>query len=320
MLTRAADHAVRMLALTIISTGTPPRRDHLATTNVGFIGLGIMGAPMAANLLKAGFTVTVWNRTPSRMGSLVEAGARPAASPAEVAAASEVSVSCVTNSADVQAIALGKGGVIEGANPGSVYIDCSTIAPQVARTVAAELAGKGIAMLDAPVSGGDVGAKAGTLAIMVGGEAETFDRCLPVLQAMGKTIVHVGPNGAGQVVKLCNQVAGGLNLLAAAEAVNLARRSGVDPAKMLEVVSAGAAGSWMLTNLGPRAVAGDYAPGFMVDLMQKDLRLVLDAANESHTPLPGTALVSQLFQSIQAEGRGTDGTQSLVDAIAKLAR
>ncbi len=292
----------------------------MAITNVGFVGLGIMGAPMAQNLLNAGFQVTVWNRSPQRMEPLVEAGARAAASPAEVSAASEVTISCVTNSADVEQVALGPGGVAEGATPGSVYIDCSTISPETARHVASTLSGQGIAMLDAPVSGGDVGAKAGTLAIMVGGEAATFERCLPVLQAMGKTIVHVGPNGAGQVIKLCNQVAGGLNLLAAAEAVNLARRSGVDPEKMLEVVGAGAAASWMLTNLAPRAVKGDYAPGFMVDLMQKDLRLVLDAANESHTPLPGTALVSQLFQSIQAEGRGGDGTQALVDAIAKLAR
>lgn len=292
----------------------------MSVKRVGFIGLGIMGAPMAANLLKAGFELTVWNRSPSRTKPLLKAGARGEESPAKVAAASEVTLSCVTNSGDVEEVALGPEGVIHGAKPGSVYIDCSTISPDTARKVARELAERQVSMLDAPVSGGDVGAIAGTLAIMAGGEAAVFERCLPVLQAMGKTIVHVGPAGAGQVVKLCNQVAGGLNLLAAAEAVNLARRSGVDPAKMLEVVSAGAAGSWMLSNLAPRAVKGDYAPGFMVDLMQKDLRLVLDAANETHTPLPGTALVSQLFQSIQAEGRGTDGTQSLVDAIAKLSR
>ncbi len=290
----------------------------MAITRVGFVGLGIMGAPMAANLLRAGFIVTVWNRSPSRTQPLIEAGAVGADSPADVAAASEVTISCVTNSGDVEEVALGPGGIIEGAAPGSVYIDCSTISPETARKVAAALEAKGVAMLDAPVSGGDVGAQAGTLAIMAGGDAATFERCLPVLQAMGKTIVHVGPNGAGQVVKLCNQVAGGLNLLAAAEAVGLARRAGVDPEKMLEVVSAGAAGSWMLSNLAPRAVRGDYAPGFMVDLMQKDLRLVLDAAHETHTPLPGTALVSQLFQSIQADGRGRDGTQSLIDAIAKL--
>jgi len=292
----------------------------MAISRVGFIGLGIMGAPMAANLLKAGFAVTVWNRSPSRTQPLLEAGAKGADSPAAVAAASEVTLSCVTNSGDVEEVALGPGGVIEGARPGSVYIDCSTIAPATARKVAEALGRREVAMLDAPVSGGDIGARAGTLAIMVGGEAEVFERCLPVFEAMGKTIVHVGPNGAGQVVKLCNQVAGGLNLLAAAEAIGLARRAGVDPEKMLQVVSAGAAGSWMLSNLAPRAVRGDFAPGFMVDLMQKDLRLVLDEAHETHTPLPGTALVSQLFQGIQAEGRGTEGTQALVDVIAKLSR
>lgn len=292
----------------------------MAITRVGFIGLGIMGAPMAANLLNAGFEVTVWNRSPSRTKPLIDAGAKGVESPAAVAAVSEVTLSCVTNSADVEEVALGPAGVIHGATPGSVYIDCSTIAPETARKVAEQLGRKQIDMLDAPVSGGDVGAKAGTLAIMVGGPVEVFERCRPIFEAMGKTIVHVGPSGAGQVVKLCNQVAGGLNLLAVAEAINLARRSDVDPAKMLEVVSAGAAGSWMLTNLGPRAVNRDYAPGFMVDLMQKDLRLVLDAAFDTRTPLPGTALVSQLFQSIQAEGRGTDGTQAIVDAIEKLAR
>jgi len=292
----------------------------MAVKRAGFIGLGIMGAPMAANLIKAGFEVTVWNRSPSRTQPLLDAGARAAHSPSAVAAASEVTFSCVTNSGDVEEVALGPEGVIHGAQPGSIYVDCSTISPETARKVSHELAVRRVGMLDAPVSGGDVGAIAGTLAIMVGGEASVFERCLPLLHAMGTTVVHVGPIGAGQVVKLCNQVAGGLNLLAAAEAVNLARRCGVDPAKMLEVVSAGAAASWMLSNLAPRAVKGDYAPGFMVDLMQKDLRLVLDAAGQTHTPLPGTALVSQLFQSIQAEGRGADGTQSLVDAIAKLSR
>lgn len=287
---------------------------------VGFVGLGIMGAPMAQNLLKAGFEVTVWNRTSSKCDPLVASGAKGADSPAGVAAASEVTVSCVTNSADVEEVVLGPSGIVEGARPGSVHIDCSTISPEVTRAIAAKLAEGQVQMLDAPVSGGDVGAKAGTLAIMAGGESETFERCLPVLQAMGKTIVHVGGNGSGQVVKLCNQVAGGLNLLAMAEAIALARRAGVDPAKMLEVVSAGAAGSWMLQNLGPRALNGDFAPGFMVELMQKDLRLALEAATSSHTPLPGTALVNQLYTAIEAEGRGRDGTQAIVDAIAKLSR
>jgi 3-hydroxyisobutyrate dehydrogenase len=286
---------------------------------VGFIGLGIMGGPMAANLLAAGYELTAWNRTAAKTEPLAAAGARVAGSPAEVAAASEVTFTCVTASADVEAVVLGPGGVIEGAAPGSIVVDCSTIAPATARKVHARLAERGVAMLDAPVSGGDVGAKAGTLAIMVGGDAETFERALPVLRAIGKTIVHVGPPGAGQVVKLCNQVAGGLNLLAMAEAISLCRRSGVDPAKMLEVVSAGAAGSWMLQHLGPRAVAGDFAPGFMVDLMQKDLGLVLEAAHETHTPLPGSALVRQLFEMLQARGRGREGTQAIVEALALLA-
>ncbi|QFG02221.1 NAD(P)-dependent oxidoreductase [Tepidiforma bonchosmolovskayae] len=286
---------------------------------VGFVGLGIMGGPMAANLLAAGYELTVWNRTAAKTEPLAAAGARVAGSPAEVAAASEVTFTCVTASADVEAVVLGPGGVIEGATPGSIVVDCSTIAPATARKVHARLAERGVAMLDAPVSGGDVGAKAGTLAIMVGGDAETFERALPVLRAIGKTIVHVGPPGAGQVVKLCNQVAGGLNLLAMAEAISLCRRSGVDPAKMLEVVSAGAAGSWMLQHLGPRAVAGDFAPGFMVDLMQKDLGLVLEAAHETHTPLPGSALVRQLFEMLQARGRGREGTQAIVEALALLA-
>ncbi|MEO9256186.1 MAG: NAD(P)-dependent oxidoreductase [Tepidiformaceae bacterium] len=290
----------------------------MAIERVGFVGLGIMGAPMAANLLKAGFKVTVWNRTASRADGLVAAGAIRAGSPAEVAAASEVTVSCVTDSPDVEAVALGDGGIVEGAKPGSIYIDCSTISPDVARSVAEQLGKKQVQMLDAPVSGGDVGAKAGTLAIMVGGDPATFERALPVLQAMGKTVVHVGPSGSGQVVKLCNQIAGGLHLLAMSEAIALARRAGVAPEKMLEVVSAGAAGSWMLSNLAPRAVRGDFEPGFMVELMQKDLRLVLESAASTNTPLPGTALVTQLFRMLEAQGRGRDGTQALVDAVAAL--
>lgn len=288
-------------------------------TRVGFIGLGIMGAPMAANLQQAGFELFVWNRTPARAEALVAQGATACASPADVARQVDIAVSCVSDSPDVREVALGAGGVGEGAQEGLIYIDCSTIAPAVARDVAAALAELGVAMLDAPVSGGDVGARAGTLAIMVGGEAPAFERARPVLDAMGKTVVHVGPSGAGQVVKLCNQVAGALNLVAMAEAISLSRRAGVDPAKMLEVVSAGAAGSWMLSNLGPRAVAGDFAPGFMIDLMQKDLRLVLEAAAESDAPLPGAALANQLFRTLQTRGRGSDGTQAIVDALAILA-
>lgn len=285
---------------------------------VGFVGLGIMGAPMAANLIDAGYKLTVWNRTASRAEPLVAKGATLAGSAAEVASASDVTISCVSDSPDVEAVALGAGGIAEGARPGSIYVDCSTISPAVAREVAAAMHERDVAMLDAPISGGDVGAKAGTLAIMVGGDPEAFERCRPIFDVLGKTIVHVGPNGAGQVVKLCNQVAGALNLLAMGEAITLSRRAGVDPAKMLEVVSAGAASSWMLANLGPRAVQGDFAPGFMVELMQKDLRLVAETAAESTTPLPGSALVQQVLRILEAQGRGREGTQAIVDALALL--
>jgi 3-hydroxyisobutyrate dehydrogenase-like beta-hydroxyacid dehydrogenase len=291
----------------------------MAIKRVGFVGTGIMGAPMARNLIRAGFSVTVWNRTASKAAPLVEEGAVSAASPAAVAAASEVTFSCVSDSPDVEAVALGPGGILEGAEPGSVYIDCSTISPEVARRVAQAASSRGVAMLDAPVSGGDVGARNGTLAVMVGGDPAVFERCRTVLEAIGETIVYVGPSGSGQVVKLCNQVAGALNLMAMAEAITLSRRAGVDPAKMIEVVSKGAAGSWMLANLGPRAVAGDFAPGFMVDLMQKDLRLVLETAAQTDTPLPGVALVNQVLRMLQAQDRGGDGTQAIVDAVARLA-
>lgn len=284
----------------------------------GFVGLGIMGGPMAANLLRAGFRLTVWNRTAAKAGPVVAAGAIAAGSPAEVARSSEVVVTCVSDSPDVEEVILGAGGIAEGAAPGTIVIDCSTVAPATAKKVAAELARRDVSFLDAPVSGGDVGAKAGTLAMMVGGEGAVFERARPVLEAMGKTIVHVGPSGAGQVVKLCNQVAGALNLLAMAEAITLCRRSGVDPARMLEVVSRGAAGSWMLENLGPRAIAGDFAPGFMVELMQKDLRLIAEAAAETRTALPGSALVQQLLRGLEARNRGKDGTQAIVDALRAL--
>ena len=290
----------------------------MAAERIGFVGLGIMGAPMALNLLKAGYLLTVWNRTASRAEAVVSAGAVLGDSPAAVAAASDITVICVSDSPDVEAVVLGTNGVLEGAKPGAAVIDCSTISPAVARGVGSALSAAGVSFLDAPISGGDIGAKAGTLAIMVGGDIAAFDRCLPVFEAMGETIVHVGPSGSGQVVKLCNQVAGGLNLLAMAEAIALSRKAGVDPAKMLEVVSRGAAASWMLENLGPRAAANDFAPGFTVELMQKDLRLVSETAAETKTVLPGSALVQQLFRVIEARGRGRDGTQAIADAVRML--
>ncbi len=290
----------------------------MSIERVGFVGMGIMGSAMAGNLLKAGFRVTVWNRTAERAAPLVDAGATLGTTPAEVASVSQVTISCVSDSPDVEAVALGDRGIVDGAARGSVYIDCSTISPEVTRSIAARLRERGVEMLDAPVSGGDVGAKAGTLSIMVGGDAQTFERCRPVFGAMGKTIVHCGPSGAGQVVKLCNQTAGALHLMAMAEAIALCKRSGVDPERMLEAVSAGAAGSWMLSNLAPRALRGDFAPGFMVDLQQKDLRLVLETAASTGTVMPGVALVNQVLRMLQARGRGGEGTQAIVEAVAML--
>jgi 3-hydroxyisobutyrate dehydrogenase len=286
---------------------------------IGFIGLGIMGRPMAQNLRKAGLEVTVWNRSRPGIEDLVADGATEAASPQEVAQRSDVVITILGDSPDTENIALGENGVIHGAHAGLVHIDMSTISPAVTRSIAERYASSGVEMLDAPVSGGETGAINGTLSIMCGGKREVFDRCLPVFEAMGKTIVYCGPSGSGQIVKLCNQVIVGLNNLAMGEALVLARKAGVEPATMLQAVSAGAASSWALTNLGPRILQGDFKPGFKIAHQQKDLRLALELANQGSTPLPGTALVHQLFAALEAEGMGEAGTQALVKALEKLA-
>ncbi|MDZ7337797.1 MAG: 2-hydroxy-3-oxopropionate reductase [candidate division KSB1 bacterium] len=287
--------------------------------HIGFIGLGIMGKPMAMNLLRAGYGLTVYNRSKAPVEFMVAQGAEAAASPREVAERSEVVITMVTDSPDVEEVILGPNGVAEGVRAGAVVIDMSTISPTVTRRIAAALEERGAAMLDAPVSGGDTGAKAGTLAIMVGGDKEVFERCLPIFQAMGKSIVHVGPNGMGQMTKLCNQVLVAVNNLATCEALLLASKAGLDPAVMIEAVKNGAAGSWQLANLGPKMIARDFAPGFMVRLQQKDLRLALEVARELHLPLPALSLVHQLFASCEAAGEGTEGTQALIKALERLA-
>ncbi len=280
-------------------------------SRVGVIGMGIMGAPMARNLLKAGFRVMVHNRTRSKEAELVQEGAIAASSPREAAEASEVVISMVADSPDVQQVILGSGGVIEAAREGLTVIDMSTISPSVTREIAAELAKRGANMLDAPVSGGQWGAIQGTLAIMVGGEKATVEACMPVFQAMGQRIVHVGPSGAGQTVKLVNQilVAGTLN--AVCEALVFGAKAGLDLEAAIEAVGGGAAGSWQLENLGKRIIRGDFDPGFMVKLQQKDLRLILEQGRQMHVTLPGTALVNQLYQALEAAGEGELGTQAL---------
>jgi 3-hydroxyisobutyrate dehydrogenase len=286
---------------------------------IGFIGLGIMGRGMAANLIKAGFTVTVWNRTIARMDELVAQGARAGANPADVAARSDIILVCVSDTPDVQGVVLGEQGVLRGARPGSLLIDCSTISPQATKEIATRLAQSGVYMLDAPVSGGSEGAAKGTLSIMVGGDAEQFARALPVFQAMGKTVTHVGGAGAGQTVKLVNQVLVVGNCLAMCEALLLAQAGGVDLQKTYDAISQGAAGSWMFTNRAPQIIRRDWRPGFTIDLQEKDLRLVMDAADELGAPLPGTALIFQLYRTLQAQGLGEEGNHALVKALEHLA-
>jgi 3-hydroxyisobutyrate dehydrogenase len=286
---------------------------------VGFIGLGIMGLPMARNLMKAGFEVTVYNRTASRCEELVKEGAKSASTPAEAARGNQAVICIVTDSPDVEAVLLGEEGVIRTASPGTVIIDMSTISPQVTQEISARLKEKQIGMLDAPVSGGDVGAVNGTLTVMVGGEAEDFDRALPLFEAMGKTITHVGPSGSGQATKLCNQVLVSINLMGVCEALMLAKKSGLDLEKTLRVLTGGAANSWSLEKLGPMIAKGDHSPGFMIKLLRKDLKLVMESARQGELPLAATAFAQQMFTSVAAEGGGDLGTQGVIRAFEKLA-
>ena len=286
---------------------------------IGFIGLGIMGRGMAANILRAGFPLTVWNRTPGRADELVAAGARLATSPADLAAHSDIVISCVSDTPDVEAVLFGPHGVVEGARAGTLVIDMSTISPQGAQQFAARLAERGIGFLDAPVSGGSEGAARGTLSIMVGGPAALVERAMPVLQAMGKTITHVGDHGAGQTVKLVNQILVVGTMLAISEALVFAQASGVDLEKTLAAVSGGAAGSWMLTNRGPQVIRRDWRPGFTIDLQQKDLRLVLAAADAVGAPMLTTSTAFHLYRTLQAAGLGHEGNHALIKALERLA-
>lgn len=285
---------------------------------VGFIGLGIMGQGMARNLLKAGFDLTVWNRTASRADALVQEGAKLGSSPADVAAKSDIIVTCVSDTPDVEAVILGENGVIHGAKAGSLVIDCSTISPQVTREIAAKLKEKDIHMLDAPISGGSEGAAKGTLSIMIGGDADQVQRAMPVFQAMGKTITHIGEIGSGQTVKLVNQVLVVGNCLAMCEALMFAQAGGVDLQKTFDAISQGAAGSWMFTNRAPQIIRRDWRPGFTISLQQKDLRLVLDAADELGVPLAGTSLIFNLYRTLERMGLGDEGNHALIKALEHL--
>jgi len=293
-----------------------PANDNSPRPRVGYIGLGIMGRPMARHLLDAGYPLTVFNRTRAKTEPLAAAGARVADSPRAVAEVSDIIFTNVTDSPDLEAVVLGADdetdGVLDGARPGSVVVDNSTVAPATATRIAALLEGKGVHFLDAPVTGGEKGAVEATLAIMVGGDEEIFQRARPLLQRLGKTILHVGPNGAGQMTKAINQILGAIHLCAMAEALALAKAAGLDPEKTRQIVASGAAGSWMLTNLAPRAIAGDFRPGFKAGLQNKDLRIALEAAAQLGLDLPVTQLARRDFQRLVDMGCGDEGTQAIV--------
>jgi 3-hydroxyisobutyrate dehydrogenase len=282
---------------------------------VGFCGMGTMGAAMAANVARAGFPLTVWNRTPGRAELPVSLGATEAATPRDLAAGSDIVVVCVSDSPDVEQVLLGPDGVAEGAAAGSLVIDCSTISPAVTRGLAARLAEQGVAMVDAPVSGGSEGAQKGTLSIMVGGDAPDVERAHPVLAAMGSSITHMGPIGAGQATKAVNQVILCGSYLGVAEGMVLAIKAGLDPERVVGALSGGAARSWVLENRSGRMIADDYPLGFRIALHLKDLGIALDLAREVGAALPVAALASQIEAGLVAKGHGDDDNAALARAI-----
>jgi len=285
---------------------------------VGFIGLGTMGAAMAANVARAGFEVTAWNRTPGRGTELAELGVRLAPSAAAVASASDVVITIVSDTADVEAVLFGPDGVAGGAGEGCLVVDMSTISPSATRGFATRLAERGVALLDAPVSGGSEGAQKGTLSIFVGGDEADLERARSVLEAMGTTITHVGPVGSGQAVKAVNQVILAGGYLGVAEGIVLAIKAGLDVEQVVAALSGGAAQSWVLANRSGRMLANDYPLGFKVSLHRKDLRIALELAGETGTTLPISALVETIEAGLIAQGHGDDDVSALARAIRGL--
>jgi 3-hydroxyisobutyrate dehydrogenase-like beta-hydroxyacid dehydrogenase len=283
---------------------------------IAWIGTGIMGAPMARRLLKAGHHLRVFNRSPEKARPLAEEGAQLAADAAAAAAGAQIVFIMVPDTPDLEGV-IGK--IQSSLTPAQLVLDMSTIAPEAERRIEKRLAALAVDYLDAPVSGGETGAIEGTLTIMVGGGEAAFGRARPLLELLGKRITYMGPSGAGQTTKLANQIAVALTLEAAAEALLFAKRDGLDPATVLEAIGAGAAGSWQLSNLGPKIIAQDYRPGFFVKLIRKDLRLVTEAANQNGIALPGLQLMTSMFNATAALGHDLDGTQAVAEALVKLA-
>ena len=278
-----------------------------------------MGQSMAGRLMDGGSPLSIYTRTKAKASRLLARGARYADNPADAAKNADVVFICVTDSPDVVDVIEGENGILKSARKGLIVVDHSTISPAVTKNLSARLAEKGTTMLDAPVSGGDIGARNGTLSIMVGGDAAALEKVDPLLRRMGTTITHCGPSGAGQLTKLVNQILLSVTNLAVCEALTFAKKHGLKLETTIQAVGGGAAGSWQLANLGPKMAIGDMRPGFMIDLQQKDLRLVLEAAETSNTSLAATSLVHQFFAAAQAAGHGRDGTQALYTVVENLA-
>lgn len=286
---------------------------------LGFIGLGIMGRPMARNLLKAGYPLVVHSRSRGPVDEIAAAGASRAGSPAEVASQVDTLITMLPNSPDVELVALGQAGVIEGAKAGLLFLDMSTISPIVSQKVGKALSAKGVRMMDAPVSGGEKGAIDGALSIMVGGTQADFDAALPVFQAMGKTITHLGPLGAGGFTKLANQIIVAMNLTALGEALTLAKKAGLDRALTLKALGGGLAGSKCLEQKTPNYLADSYNPGFKIDLHFKDLGLIMESSRALGVPLPCTAVVQELFNALRVKGRGGLDHSGVITLLEELA-
>ena len=285
--------------------------------NLAWIGTGIMGAPMVRRLLKAGHKVSVFNRSPEKAQRLAADGATVVTDPAGAVANAEIIFIMVPDTPDVEATVAR---IKPALKKGQLIIDMSTISPQSERATASQLHEVSVDYLDAPVSGGESGAIEGTLAIMVGGERSAFDRVRPLLEHLGKRITYLGPSGAGQMTKLANQIAVSVALEAAAEALAFAKAGGLDPSQVLEAISAGAAASWQLNNLGPKIIAGDWRPGFFIKLIRKDLRLVTEAARDASLALPGLAMMTSMFNTAAVMGHDMDGTQAVARALDSVAR
>ncbi len=286
---------------------------------VGYIGLGLMGKSIARNILKAGFEVVVYNRSLAPVEELAAAGARTAPNPAEVARQVDVVMTCLPDSPDVESVALGDLGIVAGAHPGLVYVDNSTIKPATARFIAEQLTPLGVSCLDAPVSGGDVGARDATLAIMVGGPAAALERARPVLQSMGKTITHVGDSGAGQIAKAANQIMAAAQMVAMAELILFSQKAGADPRKVVQAIRGGAAQCWTLDVKAPRLFAGNRQPGFRGRMQAKDLGIVLDTARQYGMPLPSTSVNAQLFGAMREMGLGDLDNSAVIAVLEALA-